>query len=1348
MAVPRKTTPHRDIARLPTPAEHHAEWLGLLRPEGPFLALPVLTAALPQGLDTVPGETRARIRQAWAEVTEAPDLLGPAWQELIIGELLRYPASALRDGATSVTEFPGFRPDAVACAPDGPRLHIYRRGFNEPLIDVVRGQPALAERAAQLCRDTQVPVALLTNSRLWVLVHARPGEATSTAVFDADLWLEEPALLRAFASLCCASRVLPPPTVADGSPSTSLVGLFARSADEHVHVTTTLGHQVRLAVELFVAELGRLDREAGGALLGPTGSDAVSERDIYRGALTVLLRLVFLLFAEQQRLLPVTDPIYAGGYAVSTLYEQLEAERNLHGDEVADRRAAAWPRLLALFGAIHGGCAHPDLWLPAYGGSLFDPAGYPWLVDAPVTDRVVREMLDALLVLRHRGRAAERLSYTRLGVEQIGHVYEGLLEFSCRKVSEAFVGLAGKAEPEVSLAELESVAAQGELPQWLQSACDATEKQVDKWLTAGPSPHQRALLHAACDNDAALAQRVAPFWGLLRTDLRGLPTVFPARSVLFTQVGDRRSTGTHYTPRELAEEVVEHTLAPLCFAPGPAQGAERGVWRAKKADELLTLKVVDPAMGSGAFLVSACRYLADRVVDAWDRDGLPDDIAELGGADGDRDELLLAARRLVAARCLYGVDRDDMAVELAKLSLWLVTLAKNKPFGFLDHALRCGDSLVGLVSERQVTAFHLDADRGWTVGTDLFRTLNDQIDAVLTDAAELRGEIEATVVQDARDAAAKAEKLRDAEWMTRKLRLAADAVVGAALSTAVRHTPWYEKGDDEEDLDDRLSAIADDVELVIRDLADPSLEDRLRATIDGWLRGGRTVPIRPLHWPLEFPEVMRRGGFDAVVGNPPFIGGKRVSGAVGKDVREYLKTYIARDKSGRADLCSYFLLRDLDISWRGRVGIIATNTIAQGDTREVGLDQAVGNGVSVYRAIKSQPWPGTASLEVSLLWVGHAHDEEIRSLDSRQVRAITPSLDPVSRISGNPHRLVTNANQSFIGCFVLGMGFVMEPSRAQELIARNSRNKDVLFHYLNGEDLNSRPDCSASRWVIDFNDWPIERARNYADVFAIVDEKVRPKRQRTKPDGSYVLRKPLPDRWWQYADKRPALREAIADLDQVIVFAQTSRTQIPVLVSAKQVLSHMLVVIAVDGAAQLGFRSSEIQYLWTAKYAASMKSDLRFIPTDCYENLPQPNLTARMDRVGEELQSFRQPLMLGRQLGLTKLYNLVHDPAITDEDVQRLREIHTEIDYATAEAYRWGDLDLGHGFHDIRQGRRFTIAPEVQIEVLDRLLELNQERYADEVRQGLHAKKKAKRTRSVTQHPPLDGPVQPEGSLF
>jgi hypothetical protein len=198
-------------------------------------------------------------------------------------------------------------------------------------------------------------------------------------------------------------------------------------------------------------------------------------------------------------------------------------------------------------------------------------------------------------------------------------------------------------------------------------------------------------------------------------------------------------------------------------------------------------------------------------------------------------------------------------------------------------------------------------------------------------------------------------------------------------------------------------------------------------------------------------------------------------------------------------------------------------------------------------------------------------------------------------------------------------------------------------------------------------------------------------------------------------------------------------------VSARQVQSHALGVFAVDRDAYLTLLSSNLHFTWwTTKGESTLETRLRYTPSDGFETFPQPELTARMDRVGEELHSFRRSVMLGRGLGLTKLYNLVHDPAVTDEEIQRLREIHTEIDYATAQAYGWENLDLGHGFHHTRQGRRFTIAPEVQVEVLDRLLQLNHERYAEEVRQGQHAKKKAKRPGTTHRRPARSN----EGSLF
>lgn len=1320
------TTKHTRTARPKPPKvdEQHADWLALLGPTGPFLTLPVLMAAFPTGLESLATPLRERVRQAWAEFDSDPETLATAWQDFVLGELLRYPPSTVRDAAVvdAVPTGP-LGPDQVVFGPgaDGrpvTRLHLYRRPVGTSLDD-------LAEDAARVCRDAGVPVALLTDGRFWVLVHAVRGGPTSVAVFDADLWQEEPILLRAFATLLGSTRVLPAPTRPDGTPSSSLAALFARTADAQSEITTTLGGQVRQAVELFVGELARLDRESNGALLKD-----VSERDIYRGSLTTLMRLVFLLYAEQRELLPIKDPVYADGYAVTTLYQHLTEARDRHGDEVGDRRSQAWLRLLAAFAAVHGGCEHPDLRIPAHGGSLFDPTTYPWLARAAVTDRVVHEILDALLLLRHKAKAAERLSYTGLDVEQIGHVYEGLLEFSCLRVDEPYVGLAGKFEPEIALSVVEAQAALDDEAwrKWLIAETGLTANQVTKALAAKPTPVQVAALHAACDNDSELADRTRPFWGLLRQDLRGAPTVFPAGSVLFTQVGDRRSTGTHYTPRALAEEVVEHTLSPLCF--------EKGIVR--PAGELLALKVCDPTMGSGAFLVAACRYLAARVVEAWERDGVPED------AVGTEDDVRLAALRKVAARCVYGVDRDDMAVSLAKLSMWLVTLAKNKPFGFLDHALRCGDSLVGVLSERQIEMFHLDPEtHGWDAVNRLGGPIDKVMGPALAKATELRRKIEASTAEDTEDIKAKLALLREAERVTARLKVAANGVVAAALSTA---------GQGEGRFTDRLTGISEEAGDYVRGAADPLIEDRLKKNIGDWLKGQRAQAISPFHWPLEFPEVMRDKGFDAVVGNPPFIGGKRVSGAIGVDVREYLKQRVANDKPGNADLCSYFLLRDLDIAWRGRIGIIATNTIAQGDTREVGLDQAVGNGWSIYRAVKTQPWPGSASLEVSLVWVGQTVGDESSNLDGRSVRGITPSLDPWSRVSGNPHRLVASSGKSFQGCIVLGNGFVLEHERAMELIERNPKNRDVLFPYLNGEDANSRPDCSASRWVIDFNDWSIEQAQEYADAFAVIDELVRPERQRTKPDGGFVLRKPLPQRWWQYADKRPALRKALAGLDRVLVIALVSRTGLPVWVSTGQVFSHALGVFATDRDAYLALLSSNVHFAWwTTKGESTMRTDARYTPSDGFETFAQPELTGRMDRAGEELHRFRRSVMLGvPPLGLTKLYNLVHDPVQAAEDVKRLREIHIEVDYSVAEAYGWTDLDLGHGFHDTRQGRRFTIAPAVQTEVLDRLLELNFERYDEEVRQGLHTKgrRKAAAAKPAAEFALDDGLFKPDGALF
>jgi hypothetical protein len=1343
----RKVPPKGSV---PAPAQQHEDWLRLLRPDGPFVSLPVLVGTFPQGLDTIPPETWGKLRQAWAEVQEDPALLRSAWETFVLRDVLGWRAPGLREGAAIPDSLHAGAnpPDAVLLGPGrsgglAPRALFFRTDDWEGPLNRPQGeQPGLADRAAELCRAREVPIALLTNGREWALVHARPKEATTIAVFDADLWTEEPIIARAFTSLLTAARVIRPPLDAEGKPTDSTAGLFARTADAQSEVTDTLGRQVREAVSLLVAEASRLDRESGGDLLRD-----VPAKQVYEGALTVMMRLVFLLYAEEQRLLPSGDELYDASYAVGPLHDELSRAQSLHGDELGDRVEATWPRLLAVFAAIHGGSTHDQLWIPPYGGSLFDPSRFPWLVPAKVTDRVVFEILDALLTLRARKgfKGKERLSYKGLDVEQIGHVYEGLLEYGCHWAEEPFVGVSfgrdRKYEAVLPLARLEEWEAAGTLTEQVAAASGAKPATVA--AAQAKSGAVTVELETACGSDPALLERAAAFSGLYGTDLRGEPKVWPAGSVVMVRSGNRRDTGTHYTPKVLAEEVVEHTLAPLCFSPGPAEGAEPGVWRSKKAEELLKLRVLDPAMGSGAFLVSACRYLADRVVDAWLREPeLPPEIARDVDRE-DHEQLHQIARRLVADQCLYGVDRDPMAVELAKLSLWLVTLAKGRPFSFLDHALRCGDSLIGVIDVRQVRQFHLDwQDR--QLSPEVARAL-ENTESLLLRAAELRRQIESTAVTDMRVVRDKAELLAKAEALSGKLRLAADAVVGAALAAEGISDEEASEISGEENVGGargaarfrdakedaksrayryRLEAVAGLVATALGDdgVAAEDAAARAREIVQGWLKGPRAESVRPLHWPLEFPEVMGVGGaagFDAVVGNPPFIGGQKLTGALGQDYREYLVNRIGGGKRGSADLCAYFLLRNLSLAPEQRTGIIATKTIAETKTRGVGLDQATSSGWTIYRAAKSQRWPGTAHIEVALVWMARSinKDEDV-VLSNERVTGITPLLTRRSRTTGDAHPLVANEGKSFQGVILSGAKFALLPSQAQELIMDDAQNRDVLFPYLHGHDLNMRPDRSPSRWIINFHDWPLERAQKYKTPFSIVEHEVKPARMKNP-------RKVYRDYWWQYAEKRPAMLEAIEGLDRVIVIGQTSSTQLPAFVPNEYVLDQQLVVFPTDDHAELAFRSSEFQYWWTVEHGPKRTTDLVYTPTTCCTPLPAPQLNDELRSLGQELEILQKRT----GLALTPLSQRIHSRDCSDTDIIELRNAHQKIDEAVLTGYGFS-IDLKYGFHETRRGTRYSMSPSAQTEILDQLLELNHARYKEEVKKGLHTPE-AKRRRAA-----------------
>jgi hypothetical protein len=281
-------------------------------------------------------------------------------------------------------------------------------------------------------------------------------------------------------------------------------------------------------------------------------------------------------------------------------------------------------------------------------------------------------------------------------------------------------------------------------------------------------------------------------------------------------------------------------------------------------------------------------------------------------------------------------------------------------------------------------------------------------------------------------------------------------------------------------------------------------------------------------------------------------------------------------------------------------------------------------------------------------------------------------------------------------------------------------NREVVRPYVVGEDLNQRPDGSASRWVIDFRDWDEERAREFATPFARVEERVRPERAK-------VSDRPARERWWQFARPRQEVYRRLASLDSCVAIARVSKTVQPMIVSTDKVFNEKIVLFATSDYGDFGLLACGIHWWWAVTHSSTLRTDTQYTPTDCFETFAQPDLTPAVGDLGGRLNQHRSALMLDRQEGLTKTYNRVHDPEDAADDIVRLREFHVELDYAVRDAYGWDDLDLGHDFHETKFGTRFTFAPGPRQEVLDRLLELNHERYAKEVRQGLHKKAKGKR---------------------
>lgn len=1313
-------------------ADLHAEWLSLIDVSGPFLSVSVLKDVFPNGLVTHDAAIAAEFRKvydAWSDPEDAgledSEALQRAFLNFVLervlgfrdGDLVRDPSRLKSFSATEEAHGTVLEPTAVLVSGERPVMLVSAWPRAVSVDQPVPGDAWSAsprERMVEMLRETGCPLGLVTDGERWTVVSRREGEPPGYATWWASLWREERITFQAFRTLLRAEQFFSVPQ------EETLTGLLERSAQDQSEVTTKLGNQTLEAVEILIRTIDRLDQDRGGKLLAD-----VPENELYDAAVTVMMRLIFLFFAEENELLPMEEPLYVREYAASTLRTRLQESADQYGQATLTHTSDAWPRLLATWRAVYAGIEHEGMRLSPYGGSLFDPDRFPFLEGRlpgsswreepadplPIDNRTVLHLLTALQTLREGGQH-RRLSFRALDVEQIGHVYEGMLDHTAARADGWVLGLSGTGgkEPEIALEELEALD-DDELVDLLKDRTGRNAQTLGSWLDSDPNDDiERRFAYrwnAAFGGDAEVARRARRFAKFMREDSTRAPTAFQPGSVYVCDSSHRGATGTHYTPRSFTEEIVRETLDPLVYD-GMAEGKPEGEWKLRRPEEILELKVADPACGSGAFLVQACRYLSAKLVESkrlhgeLDRDPTDEDLVE--------------ARRVVAGRCLYGVDSNPMAVEMAKLSMWLVTLDRNKPFSFVDHALRVGDSLFGMSDLDQLRTWSLSG-AGETEG--LFEGLiSDELDEALS----MRLELESFPVLDSVDAERKAELLRRSDGGTKRLRALADLLFAPSLAS--------EKQREIDELRDAALHFAThhlDAHSQLRRRAREMMGD-----------------LRQFHWPLEFPEVFRRGGFAGVIGNPPFLGGKRLRSQVGSAYREYLVRSVAGDARGSADLVAYFFRRCFPLARRsGNLGLIAVNTIAEGDSRRVGLEPLLRDGGDIYSARSAEPWPNVAAVVTSRV---HLHKGKWRGrkrLDGRPVDHVSAFLS--EQVEWSPTRLIGSGGLAFIGSILSGSGFILDPGEAQELVRRDARNADVVFPYVNGRDLNQDPEQKASRWVICFWDWPLTRARRLEEPFRIVKERVKPHRDQ-------VRRKTYRENWWRFAESVPGLYHAIGrghafeqhpgewrpdtqPLPQVVVVTQVGKFLAVSRVPNDQIFPSMVVVFASDSAAFLALLLSCVHSEWAWKQSSKLKRDLRYTPSDCFETFPLPVHGKLpddpvLDDLGERFHDLRREVMKREQVGLTTLYNRFHDPSDPTEDLDRLRALQVAIDRRVLELYDWQDIEIDHDFREVpylpdNDRLRYAISEEARLEILDRLGRLNRERYEEEVEAGLHGKKKA-----------------------
>jgi hypothetical protein len=820
------------------------------------------------------------------------------------------------------------------------------------------------------------------------------------------------------------------------------------------------------------------------------------------------------------------------------------------------------------------------------------------------------------------------------------------------------------------------------------------------------------------------------------------------RTTFTFAAGDERShTGSHYTPEELVQPLLKHSLDYLI-----TEALGKGSTVAEKEKALLALKVCDVACGSGHILLAAARRIGTELAVLRTGDDQPSPGA------------FREAVRDTIRHCIYGMDLNPLAVELCKVALWLEAHVPGHALSFLDHHIKCGNAIVGL-------AHRVELQRG--IPDEAFKTLpGDEKDI----AASLR--------KQNKEERKGAQSLDFGGRVEEDIR-ALDEAYGVFERMPERNAAdYYTRRTEYKKFRDnvRLRNLRLLCDLQVAQFYIPKTHgDRARIathdTFRRWLSGQHPTGQEPAaadsisrrrrfaHWFLEFWDIVDAGGFDLIIGNPPYLGSQALSGTYGHSFCEWVKWEFA--PVGLSDLVVYFLRRIYDLLRPGGfTALITTNSIKDGDNRRDGLDWVIRHKGEINMAVRGTKWPGQAKVIVSLLVIHRGPWTGTRSLDGKQVFAINSYFENAEGVA-EPTPLAENADQMFQGVIFLGDGFLLTADDAARMCREDPRLSAVIFPILNGQELNNRPDQTSDRRVINFFDWSLEKAAEFTEAFERVRTLVKPIREK---DNRALYR----ERWWQYGEPRRKLTASLAQLNRCFLSSRVTKYLNFSAAATDIVFSNNIYVFVTDRWDLYAVIQSTLHEVWARKYSMSLKQDLQYSPTDCFSTFAFPinqrqSPNSALAEIGEHYHEHRGAIMHDLCLGLTVLYNLFHRRDLTAEIVAaksgkdaavavdgyarllRLRELHRELDQAVLAAYGWDSpsdfgpaIDLRHDFVELdylpeNDRLRYTIHPDARREVLARLLKLNHQRAAAQATATV--KKGARPKQPALQFPTSDLPI-------